>query len=226
MTFTAESATSINIQVENGTGLNNYDEFVLKNANREEICRLLFGDPLNDCSDTRASPGNNYYYISAQGKAVSSTDKSYTAKPMTQKRKFVDSNQQSFCWKQFYYLNLWFMLTFWIVATQTITLSGRNDTSITVNVSPGFGMQGYQMVVRSKKYGRVLGICDQQEKKCSASRLRKGYLYTVWLRTCTGSSPVTCKLEANPINVGIAPDRKCMVTSSFVLIFKLMEHFI
>ncbi len=68
-------------------------------------------------------------------------------------------------------------------------------------------MRGYEMVARNKKIGRIFGFCKSKTKECTVSGLTYGYLYDIWARTCTGSAPVFCRLEAKPLPVAIGPDR-------------------
>ncbi len=95
-----------------------------------------------------------------------------------------------------------------ILATQTVRLAGRTQDSISVAVLPGYNLDGYHMVVRNSKLGRFTGACESKSKTCTTTGLSKGYLYDIWVRSCSNSDQVICKLEAKPIKVGIIPDRK------------------
>ncbi len=82
VTFTGVFTNMVNIQVDNGTDVGQYSAFVVKNANHEEICKLFFSFPLNDCSDKEAVRGDNQYEVSAEGKSVESITKRFTARPL------------------------------------------------------------------------------------------------------------------------------------------------
>ncbi len=67
--FTGLSASSINIQVDNGTEMGDYNRFVIVRVKdtRKDVCRILARDPLNDCTDISAKHLENRYLIHAMG---------------------------------------------------------------------------------------------------------------------------------------------------------------
>ncbi len=67
VTFTGLSTSSINIQVDNGTKMADYMKFEITRAlGAEDVCEILLSDPLNDCTDTAAKPGDNEYFVHAE----------------------------------------------------------------------------------------------------------------------------------------------------------------
>ncbi len=57
-------------------------------------------------------------------------------------------------------------------------------------------MTGSQMVARSGKLGRFLGTCDAASHTCTVNGLSAGFMYEIWVRTCSGSGPINCMLRA------------------------------
>ncbi len=67
VTFTGLSVSSINIEVDNGTEMGNYNKFVIVRVNKTEpdVCEIWAADRLNDCTDTSANYMENNYIIHA-----------------------------------------------------------------------------------------------------------------------------------------------------------------
>ncbi len=57
-------------------------------------------------------------------------------------------------------------------------------------------MTGSQMVARSGKLGRFFGACDATKNTCAVDGLSAGFMYDIWVRTCSGSGPINCVLRA------------------------------
>ncbi len=67
--FTGLSAASINIQVDNGTKMEDYNKFVIVRVNdtEKDVCTIYVNDPLNDCTDSTSKYLENKYIIHAMG---------------------------------------------------------------------------------------------------------------------------------------------------------------
>ncbi len=87
--FTATGTNIINIEVDNGTDMGKYTEFIVR-RDGQDICTIPFVSPLNDCFDQGVKPGENDYSISAKNSAFSSNPKTFTAAPLNRNRNYCN----------------------------------------------------------------------------------------------------------------------------------------
>ncbi len=77
----------------------------------------------------------------------------------------------------------------------------QTETSITVGYTPEAGVNGSQMVAVSRKLGRFVGTCDVASGTCTVGGLSAGFVYDIWVRTCSASGVVHCVLQARPAQI-------------------------
>ncbi len=82
---------SINIIVDNGSGIGNYTQFDVKRQSGEDVCKIYISDPLNDCTDQSAAFGVNEYLVSAQSSGGSSLSESFLAYTLKEDRMLLIS---------------------------------------------------------------------------------------------------------------------------------------
>ncbi len=75
-----------------------------------------------------------------------------------------------------------------------------------MSYTPEAGVTGSQVVARNGKLGRFFGTCDT--RSCTASGLSPGFIYDIWVRTCSGSGPTQCLLRAIPARMVTYPSGK------------------
>ncbi len=92
------------------------------------------------------------------------------------------------------------------LASQELYPERFTETSISVSYTPEAGVIGSQMVARNAKVGRFLGTCDT--RTCTVSGLSAGFIYDIWVRTCSGSGPKRCILRAAPARMVTYPRGK------------------
>ncbi len=81
-----------------------------------------------------------------------------------------------------------------ILASQELYPESLTETTIRVSYIPEAGVTNSEMVARNGKLGRFFGTCDK--RACTASGLSPGFVYDIWVRTCSGSGPARCVLRA------------------------------
>ncbi len=81
-----------------------------------------------------------------------------------------------------------------VLASQELYPERLTETSIFVSYTPEAGVAGSQMVARNSKLGRFFGTCDA--RTCTVSGLSSGFIYEIWVRTCSGSGTSHCILRA------------------------------
>ncbi len=77
----------------------------------------------------------------------------------------------------------------------------QTETSITVRYTPEAGVNGSQAVAVSRKLGRFVGTCDAASGTCSVGGLSAGFVYDIWVRTCSASGVIHCVLRARPAQI-------------------------
>ncbi len=80
-----------------------------------------------------------------------------------------------------------------------------------MSYSPEAGVTGSQMVARNSKLGRFFGTCDT--RSCTVSGLSPGFIYDLWVRTCSGSGPARCVLRAMPARMVTYPRGKLFLNA-------------
>ncbi len=57
-------------------------------------------------------------------------------------------------------------------------------------------MTGSQIVARNAKLGRFAGTCGEFSHTCTVGGLSAGFIYEIWVRTCSKSEATHCMLRA------------------------------
>ncbi len=200
ITFTALTRRSINIQIDNGTNMGPYETFLVQ-KHVVDICEIPFRDPLNDCTDSTASFGQNRYEISAYYPHGSIAPTDFNGDTLMQNRKHL----HLFPFSVFRYLLCFF---FGISATKKLYSKARGNTFISVVYTPSPGEIVGQMVARSKKRGRFYGSCGTAKDTCTVMGLAPGVKYEIWVRDCLPFAGVTqCRILAHPLIEATKPAR-------------------
>ncbi len=192
ITFTAMSTRSINIQVDKGPDIWIYHTFTIRRDNWQTACNIPVNAILNDCTDNYARQGRNHYRIGADFQHGGMVPRNFYANTLQHNRTH-------------------FLVAFLIIAilaTEHLNVEAISETSISVI----YGVIGGQMVARSAKAGRFFGGCDWYS--CTVNGLRSGFIYEIWVRTCSGSGPTQCMLRAWPTQIVSYPKRRCFVKYS------------
>ncbi len=87
ITFTALSNTSINIQVDKGDNVGQFETFDIYKG-PFAMCHISIYGVLRECTDNQAKPGPNEYDIGATGPSSTSWPKDYTTYTLDQNRTF------------------------------------------------------------------------------------------------------------------------------------------
>ncbi len=85
ITFTALSNTSINIQVDKGDNVGQFETFDIYKG-PFAMCHIPIYGVLRECTDNQAKPGPNEYGIGATGPSSTSWPKDYTTYTLDQNR--------------------------------------------------------------------------------------------------------------------------------------------
>ncbi len=90
-------------------------------------------------------------------------------------------------------------------ATQQLTLTRRNATSLTIRYVPRPGISGYSLTARNTRSGATMVKCNPTT--CEIGNLPSGTAFTLWLRTCLREQWNVCDLEALPYDIFTPPMR-------------------
>ncbi len=90
-----------------------------------------------------------------------------------------------------------------VLASQELHPERLTETSITVTYTPEAGVTSSQIVARNGKLGRFFGTCDT--RACTVSGISSGFIFDIWVRTCSGSGPTRCVLRAKPAQMTTYP---------------------
>ncbi len=94
-----------------------------------------------------------------------------------------------------------------VLAWQELLRERVTERSITVSYSPEEGVTDSQIMAKHSKVGRFFGTCDT--RACTVDGLSPGFIYDIWVRTCSGSGPTQCILRAMPAQMATNVEGRC-----------------